>query len=83
LPVLKKLITEKTGPEKKLKANFSKKLKVPESSQYFSQKTKDLFHHQGPILIDFEAKIRFLRHILIKLNIIDYFGKMSWILGKN
>ena len=39
--------------EKQRKANFSKKLQVPESYQYFSQKPQDSCHYKGPILIDF------------------------------
>ena len=38
---------------------------VPESSQYFSQKTQDFCYYKGPILIDFQAKIRFLRLLLL------------------
>ena len=39
--------------KKQRKANFSKKLQVPESYQYFSQKPQDSCHYKGPILIDF------------------------------
>ena len=52
LPVLKILKTEKKpSPEKNSTQIFAKKLKVPESSQYFRQKTQDLFNSR--ILIGF------------------------------
>ena len=53
-----------------LKNSEQKKTSPEKNSRQILAKNS---HYQGPILIDFEARIRFIKH---------YFGKMSWILGK-
>ena len=71
---------KKTQSRKKLAQKKNSRQILAKNSRYRShlnilpKKNSRFFHYQGPILIDFEAKIRFLRHILLKLSKI----RLSW-----
>jgi len=65
---------KKLAQKKNSRQNFAKKKTQSTGvTSIFHPKNSGFFHYQGPILIDFEAKITFLRNILLKLSKIRLF----------